>query len=247
MKHPDLTGQRIGRWTVLELSDTRYKAGERMYLCRCDCGNTKHVRPASLHDGSSKSCGCLRAEIKSGQSFIGKRFGKLVVIGREPNPTQSRAYLYVCHCDCGKERRIRIGQLTSGKTQSCGCLRNRKRVPEGQSAVINLMLAGYRNSAKQRKLSFELSKEQFVKIASQSCYYCGAAPTYTLSRFANVSPLVNGIDRMDNSKGYTLDNCVPCCTRCNFAKKSMNSDQFILMANQIAARHQVEIVIATQA
>jgi hypothetical protein len=36
----------------------------------------------------------------------------------------------------------------------------------------------------------------------------------------------NGIDRVDNTKGYTLENCVPCCTRCNLAKHTMSLTAF---------------------
>lgn len=37
----------------------------------------------------------------------------------------------------------------------------------------------------------------------------------------------NGIDRVDNSKGYTSDNCVPCCWACNNAKKNNSSSEFL--------------------
>ena len=30
----------------------------------------------------------------------------------------------------------------------------------------------------------------------------------------------NGIDRINNSKGYTIDNCVPCCFMCNYSKNN---------------------------
>jgi hypothetical protein len=31
----------------------------------------------------------------------------------------------------------------------------------------------------------------------------------------------NGIDRVDNEKGYLVENCVPCCFTCNSLKKSV--------------------------
>ena len=37
---------------------------------------------------------------------------------------------------------------------------------------------------------------------------------------------VNGIDRLDSSKGYTIDNCVSCCSVCNTAKLEMDVDDF---------------------
>jgi hypothetical protein len=36
----------------------------------------------------------------------------------------------------------------------------------------------------------------------------------------------NGVDRIDNSIGYTKENCVPCCTICNWAKSNRGVDEF---------------------
>lgn len=36
----------------------------------------------------------------------------------------------------------------------------------------------------------------------------------------------NGIDRVDNTKGYTIDNVVPCCGICNMAKGKLNQQEF---------------------
>jgi hypothetical protein len=37
----------------------------------------------------------------------------------------------------------------------------------------------------------------------------------------------NGIDRVDNDKGYISDNCVPCCWKCNNMKNTMKQKDFI--------------------
>jgi hypothetical protein len=43
----------------------------------------------------------------------------------------------------------------------------------------------------------------------------------------------NGIDRVDNFKGYEIDNCVPCCYICNYAKRDMSKDQFLAWVKRI--------------
>ena len=37
----------------------------------------------------------------------------------------------------------------------------------------------------------------------------------------------NGLDRVDNEKGYTIDNVVPCCKHCNYAKRNRSVEEFI--------------------
>lgn len=57
----DLTGQKFGKWTVIERVEN-YKLGSARFLCICECGNKKEVHGHSLRIGSSNSCGCLPRE-----------------------------------------------------------------------------------------------------------------------------------------------------------------------------------------
>lgn len=53
-----IIGKRFGKLIVL---DTYKKNGENGYItiCKCDCGNIKHIRKAPIMEGTTKSCGCL--------------------------------------------------------------------------------------------------------------------------------------------------------------------------------------------
>lgn len=53
-------------------------------------------------------------------SIIGKRFGKLVVISFHHSNKYKMTY-WLCKCDCGNEKVISRGGLTSGDNVSCGC------------------------------------------------------------------------------------------------------------------------------
>jgi hypothetical protein len=59
--------------------------------------------------------------------------------------------------------------------------------------------------AAERRIPFKLTLEGFSDLVKDPCRYCGAALSATGS----------GLDRKDSYLGYTLDNCVPCCTVCN--------------------------------
>lgn len=116
----DLTGQKFGRLTVIKKLDD--KDGWTQFLCKCDCGNEKIANGSSLKYGMTKSCGCLHREVAGKNNFetlIGKRFGKLEVIGVAPSKYDKLHWL--CRCDCGKETVASTSGLKSGHTQSCGC------------------------------------------------------------------------------------------------------------------------------
>lgn len=61
----DLSGQRFGRWLVLERIPGLNKSGQARYMCRCDCGTEKAVTGGYLRDGRTTSCGCARRELWS--------------------------------------------------------------------------------------------------------------------------------------------------------------------------------------
>lgn len=73
----------------------------------------------------------------------------------------------------------------------------------------------YKESAKRRSFPFELSIEEFITFWQKPCHYCGD------------SIETIGLDRIDNSKGYSLDNCVSCCYICNIMKASLDKETFI--------------------
>lgn len=64
----DLTGQRFGRWTVVDRAEDHFtKSGIRvtMWNCVCNCGTQKSVFANSLRKNQSTSCGCYEKELKS--------------------------------------------------------------------------------------------------------------------------------------------------------------------------------------
>lgn len=68
----DLKGQTFGRLTAKEYVG-KNKLNRAMWLCECECGNTKICCSYDLRRGHTKSCGCLHKE--SG-AFRTKTHGK---------------------------------------------------------------------------------------------------------------------------------------------------------------------------
>lgn len=73
----------------------------------------------------------------------------------------------------------------------------------------------YLYKSDKRGIEFKLLEIEFYSIVSQPCYLCGK----THSDKHN-----NGVDRLDNSKSYIINNCVSCCGNCNYMKKEYDLD-----------------------
>ena len=59
------------------------------------------------------------------KNLVGQRFGRLLVLGRSSEP--GKPVRWLCRCDCGTEKAVLAGKLTTGNTVSCGCLVAEKR------------------------------------------------------------------------------------------------------------------------
>lgn len=57
-------------------------------------------------------------------NYKGQRFGRLVVISDRIR--RNKQTYYLCQCDCGNIKEVRVDHLKSGATQSCGCLHKEK-------------------------------------------------------------------------------------------------------------------------
>lgn len=152
----DLTGKVFNRLTVLnrEGSDTSRHA---LWLCKCECGNTRIVKTSELKSNAVKEC---RECAKYSQTNIdysttswfreinGKKFGRLT----PKNPTLDRnnagRVIWECYCDCGNPNPIFVSSssLKNGNTQSCGCLRHSST---GEDRIAKLLIDNNINFKRQ--------------------------------------------------------------------------------------------------
>ena len=196
--------------------------------------------------------GILKCEKTKNKQFIdmtGQKHGRLTVLEFAGlSDDKSLNGIWKCQCDCGVID-VFIGTLLrSGVTKSCGCYRKEqapRQKPKGHAAITAKM-RGYIQSSKKRGLNFDMSREYFEEIVTKDCHYCGSDPKLLQRtgrpRFIANSIEMNGIDRVDNSRGYDLDNCVPCCETCNRAKLEMTRDDFLEWARKLVA-HQDSLAV----
>jgi hypothetical protein len=164
----------------------------------------------------------------------GKRYGKLIVIRRNGS-TRGGGVKWLCVCDCGNETTVLGDLLRRGTTKSCGCLRLESimrateawKLPKGESA-FNYIFGDNQRRARLSGHEWKLTKEQVREIISQPCFYCGIpfSNNFGEKHGFNGGVKYNGLDRIDNDKGYIIDNVVPCCRSCNIAKNNRSLEDF---------------------
>lgn len=126
MAKKEYIGKQFGRLTVVgEVPIAERQCKCRLLICKCECGKIINVRAPNLDSGNSLSCGCLAKELareRYERPVIGERFGRLVV--KSTYYDEKGIKHAICLCDCGKEKSVRVGDLFSGMTKSCGCLKS---------------------------------------------------------------------------------------------------------------------------
>ncbi len=254
-KTKDLSGQQFGKLVVIRFADYRRTSeGTRRarWLCQCVCGRQHTVDAGNLLSGNCTSCGCALSDYhtsgKDGRhprtrDLLGMTFGRLTVVAWAGYKRRagSRIANWICTCSCGKRRTVAATDLNGNHLHSCGCYirENCRRV--GKSARLadqlgekRCLFRANKRGAAQRGYTWSLSFDEFCHLTAERCSYCHVEPSRTSVLSEWSLPLTyNGVDRLDNSQGYTVDNCVTACSSCNFAKGGRSIADFHLWLTQL--------------
>lgn len=227
MRRLELTGKKFRHLEVLGLSRVS-DLGTTHWNCLCDCGKTVEVQGCYLKLKNGKaSCGCRPRRVA--MDLTGHVYGRLTVVRRTDRKI-GNMWVWECLCSCGTTKESPIGDLRSGHTKSCGCLSREllklghRILPEGECGM-RAIYGRYRQSAQKKGRDFALTLEAFKSFALADCHYCGAAPR-PVAQDTAYRTSYNGVDRVDSSMGYSIDNCVTCCSTCNIAKSDMSVVEF---------------------
>ncbi|UVX70479.1 MAG: type II restriction endonuclease [Bacteriophage sp.] len=154
---------------------------------------------------------------------------KIIEFDNERYEKNNRAHLYYkIQCKkCGEIFSRKKDCIHNFENLKCrNCIHN--RFGKCLNALLYNVFTHYTNNAKQRNIDWNLSEEEFKHLITQPCIYCGEIPNVTkTSTYKNKSEKITGIDRIDPSKGYSMNNCVPCCKMCNIMKNKFSEEEFI--------------------
>lgn len=196
----NLIGKKFNKLTVLSFSHRNNS--HTYYTCQCECGNQKAIDIYYVKKGIIKSCGCLQH-----QSLVGQKFGRLTVLKDLPKSKK------LCICDCGEETIVSTSHLKDGHTKSCGCLHQEKISTIGgtyKTRLHKIWESMHVRCECEKHGSYETYKDKPI------CKQWHKKPRgKKQTGFFNfvVWAIKNGyqenlsLDRIDNSKGYSPENC----------------------------------------
>lgn len=146
------------------------------------------------------------------KDLTGKRFGRLVVIEREAANDKFRYSQWRCLCDCGSQTIARSGSLRSGHTTSCGCLRRDNMIKLGYDRKkYDSDSRLYHIWQGMRSRCFNANHKRYMDYGGRGITVCeeweNDFQAFYEWAIANGYDDKLSIDRIDNDKGYSPDNC----------------------------------------
>jgi len=225
-------------WTDNEMEILRDNVG------KMSCKEMESILPGRPEYGISSKIAELSLEHnyhpkKSGLfiDITNEKFGRLTAI------EYVGEHKWLCQCECGNTSEVPSYSLRTGLTKSCGCLiSDASKKAYGRSSRHHVY-AEYRCGAKKRGFSFDIAERDFMELVVKPCFYCGnRLGNVRKSKYSNGDFEYTGIDRIDSSLGYTKDNCVPCCSFCNWAKSDEQYGWFIEHASVITSNKRARTV-----
>ena len=142
-----------------------------------------------------------------------------------------------CLCSCGKIAYVNSGALTFYQ-RSCGHIRDSYLSVE---SLLKNKIKQIKVNATKRNIIVTLSDEQIAELVVLPCFYCNRAPNHKyINETSKDKYHFNSIDRLNNNRGYTPLNSVPCCALCNIAKQTESLSVFLGMIKTIYENLQLQ-------
>ena len=140
--------------------------------------------------------------------LTGRRFGKWLVLRRDDNNTK-QGY-WVCQCDCGRILPVYGGSLVKGKSLSCGCYGSElKRVSHTTHGQCGTPLYNVYHGMLQRcYYKRHIDNKWYIQKGVTVCdEWLSEFEAFYEWAIQNGYKRGLSIDRIDNDKGYSPENC----------------------------------------
>lgn len=234
-------GKKYGMLTAIRRVANRKRAV--YWLFECECGTRKECSSGNVKSGKIVSCGCKHK--KDWQLLVGKKFGRLIVVGIGKT-TPKNQYL-ICEGEDGERIEVRYGHLVSGAIISNGDKKNgiKNSNWKGYGTINGRWYSKYKRGAIKRNITWDIGIKDvndLYKSQNGRCALTGIPIIVADGRYGKENTA--SLDRKDNSKGYTIDNVQLVHITTNLFKNKFSDDEFIYMC-RLVATHTKDIDITT--
>jgi len=170
------------------------------------------------------------------RELAGMGFGNLLVI-EDTGKRKSRRPIWRCECVCGAVVEILGKYLINGDTKSCGCYakgnaHNRDAVGE----ITKSIWTPIERQATRRGIPFQLTREEAWKLfelQDRKCALTGYPIKFSVNIRDQRDHQTASLDRVDNTKGYCIDNVQWVHKKINIMKNIMSNAELVTWSKRI--------------
>jgi hypothetical protein len=253
-KYTPVPGEIYGSWTVISDAGVG-RDRSTLVKCVCACSPATELTRKYIDVRTTQSCRrCSnKSRLAIHKPVPGQQIQKWTITGIAGRDKRRRL-LVRCFCSCNPTMEC-VRDYSRLLRSSSGCRKcsagdpalrtNRTKVitawvsrgrgrPRGSYKVtletnsekLGLRRAyhAYQSGAYRRYIQWDLSMRDCSALFKADCHYCGIPPAPVGK--GKCVYIRNGIDRVDNDKGYISGNVVSCCSVCNIAKRIRTQEEF---------------------
>lgn len=174
------------------------------------------------------------------KDYTNEKFNSWTVLYKTPKnkiKVKNKKGRWTCQCDCGFIEDKSVYIVIHNKSKSCGCLRDNGRY-QGYESVSKSYFSRIIEGADKRNLKVTITPKNIWDLyikQDKKCALSGVEVVFIRNyRSWKSGEQTASVDRIDSTKGYTLDNIQIVHKKVNFMKQELSDKEFIEWCTLIA-------------